>query len=128
MGSIDANFVVNTALAVFLATYLLVNGFLIYLLVRLRNTLQNISTWSKELGSISPGITEVHELRTSLIEIHRVSAQELNEIDELKQSLFDIQNTTARQLNEISKLKQSLAGIAPGATPPIARTHSRVVP
>ncbi len=128
MENIDANLVVNTALIVFLTTYLLVNGSLIYLLFRLRSTLGYVAKHSKEHGAISPGLEELSELKASLIEIHRVSAQELNEIDELKQSLFDIQNIAARQLNEINKLKQSLADMSSGVTSFAARAPSRVAP
>ena len=116
MESIDQNITINVALIVYLVTYLLVNGFLIYLLFRLGKTLRAISTFSNDIKTSHSGLNEVNELKASLFEIHRISAQELNEIDELKQSLFDIQSTTARQLSEITRLKQSLSGTptAPG--------------
>jgi hypothetical protein len=97
MGSIDVNLTINVSLIIYLATYLFVNGFLIYLLFRLGKTLREISISSKNIRNISG----------------------LNELDELKQSLFDIQNTTARQLSEINKLKQALSGnpTAAGASP-----------
>jgi len=111
----EVNFTMNTALVIYVVTYLLVNGFLIYLLFRLGNTLRGISAYSKNISTIASGFSEVNELKASLIEIHHISAQELNDIDELKQSLFDIQNTTANQLHEINKLRQSLFGAPPAA-------------
>ena len=115
MASIDPNITINVTLVIYLVTYLLINGFLIYLLFRLRKTLRQISTYSKDVKTTHPEFSEINELKASLSEIHRISAHELNEIDELKQSLFDIQNTSARQLNEINKLRQSLSGTPPAS-------------
>lgn len=110
MGIIDLSATINVTLIIYLVTYLLVNGLLIYLLFRLGHTLRGISTYSQNISTIASGLNEVNELKASLVEIHRISAHELNEIDELKQSLFDIQSTAARQLSEINKLKQTLSG------------------
>jgi hypothetical protein len=128
MGNIDLHVTINVALIIYLVTYLLVNGFLIYLLFRLGNTLRDISAYSKNVSTIPSGFNEVDELKASLIEIHSISAQELHEIDELKQSLFDIQSTTARQLNEINKLRQSLSGAptAPGTSPSSGSAGMRI--
>jgi len=128
MGSIDPNIAINVTLVIYLVTYLLVNGFLIYLLFRLRKTLLQISTYSTAGNTTHSGFNEINELKVSLSEIHRISAHELNEIDELKQSLFDIQNTSARQLNEINKLRQFLSGTptAPGVSPSSGSTGVRI--
>jgi hypothetical protein len=119
MGMLDLNVTIDVTLIVYLVTYLIVNGFLLYLLVRLRNTLRGISAYSKNNNVIPSDLKEISQVKTSLFEIHRLSAHELDEIEELKQSLFDIQNTVARQLSEINKLKQSLSGTqtVPGASP-----------
>ena len=95
MASLDVNVTMNITLIIYTVTYLLVNGFLIYLLIRLRGAVRGFSARSKSINAVGSGLNEVNEL---------------NEIGELKQSLFEIQNTTARQLNEIEKLRQSLSG------------------
>ena len=129
MGNIEQNITINVALIIYLATYLLVNGFLIYLLAGLRGTLREVSTYSKGINVTDSRFNEITELKAALLEIHRISAHELNEIDELKQSLFDIQSTTARQLNEIYKLKQSLFGTptAAGANSGSGPAGARIV-
>jgi hypothetical protein len=102
MASLDINVTMNITLIIYLVTYLFVNGFLIYLLFRLRGVVQGVFAHSKSINAAAFGLNE---------------ANELNEIDELQQSLFEIQNTTARQLNDMDKLRQSLSGAStvPGA-------------
>lgn len=110
MEGIDLSVTINATLIIYLVTFLLVNGFLIYLLFTLRKTLQRISTYEKDVGTAHFGLNEV------------------SEIDELKQTLFDIQSTSARQLSEITKLKQFLSGtpMAPGANSGSGSTGVRI--